>query len=441
MPRNITNTFEKILKSYIPDPLIFALILTIVLLIFGTYLTPLKFTQLLVFWGDGFWNLIPFTLQMVIILMNGHIIASTTQIQFILTYISKHITTQNQAVITITILSIISCFLNWGLGLIITGTMCIHIFKRIPNINFKLLIACAYSGFIVWHGGLSGSIPLTIATNNNFTEHIIKKIIPIKSTIFSTFNITALIGLLIILPLLNLYLSTKNSITKINTKQEIYTNKKYNSSKSNNFTPAEKLETSLLFPFIFVIFSLIYISIKITNNNFTININSINFILFFIGFLLHKSPKAFIKAAAEASKKASPIIIQFPFYSGIMGIMTHSNLANIFSEQFINISSSNTFYLLTFYSAGFINIFVPSGGGQWAIQAPIVLNAAQSLNINIPLAAMAVAWGDAWTNLIQPFWALPLLAITGLHLRDIIKSCLINFLVSGIFLSIIFLIF
>src|SRR5690606_26782348 len=136
-----------------------------------------------------------------------------------------------------------------------------------------------------------------------------------------------------------------------------------------------------------------------------------------------------------AARGASGIIIQFPFYAGIMGMMLHSGLAQVISDWFVAISTADTLPLFTFWAAGLVNIFVPSGGGQWAVQGPIMIQAAQELGADLAKVAMAVAWGDAWTNMIQPFWALPALAIAGLRAKDIMGYCLIILVVSGIVVS------
>jgi len=128
-------------------------------------------------------------------------------------------------------------------------------------------------------------------------------------------------------------------------------------------------------------------------------------------------------------------VIQFPFYAGIMAIMVKTGLAQQISEGFIAIATTESLPFWSFLSAGFVNIFVPSGGGQWAVQAPIVIPAAHALGADIPRVAMAVAWGDAWTNLIQPFWALPVLAIAGLKAKDIMGFCLVQLIITGVFIS------
>ena len=150
-------------------------------------------------------------------------------------------------------------------------------------------------------------------------------------------------------------------------------------------------------------------------------------------------PRAFIDAVTEATPKVAPILIQYPLYAAIMAVLKESGLAQQISQWFVDYSSETTFPLMTFYSAGLLNLLVPSGGGQWAVQADIVINASRELNVPLPKVAMAVAWGDAWTNMAQPFWAIPLLTIAGLRIKDIMGFCLVTLVTSGIVLSLIFL--
>jgi len=173
--------------------------------------------------------------------------------------------------------------------------------------------------------------------------------------------------------------------------------------------------------------------------NFKLSLNSVIFIFFMLGLLLHGTPNRFMQAATDATPKIAPILIQYPLYAGIMAILVKSGLADQISNWFVEHATKETFPLMTFYSAGLLNLLVPSGGGQWAVQAPIVVNAANELGVEIPKVAMAVAWGDAWTNMAQPFWAIPLLTIAGLRIKDIIGFCLVTLFASGVVLSLIFL--
>ena len=178
-------------------------------------------------------------------------------------------------------------------------------------------------------------------------------------------------------------------------------------------------------------------------NGANINLNTVNFIFLILGIACHKTPAAYVKAIEEATKGAAGIILQFPFYAGIMGMMTFclkdadgaaigGSLAGVISEFFVTISNTITFPLFTFLSAGIVNFFVPSGGGQWTVQGPIMMPAGEKIGVDPAVTGMAIAWGDAWTNMVQPFWALPALGIAGLSARDIMGYCIITLLFTGI---------
>ena len=165
-------------------------------------------------------------------------------------------------------------------------------------------------------------------------------------------------------------------------------------------------------------------------------LNTVNFLFLTLAILLHGTPRRFLASLQEAIKGGGGIVIQFPFYAGIMGIMVGSGLADTLSKVLLSVASERTLPFLVFISAGIVNFFVPSGGGQWAVQAPAILPAANALGADVARVAMAVAWGDAWTSLIQPFWVLPVLAIAGLQAKDVMGYCAMNLLLTGIIISI-----
>lgn len=206
-------------------------------------------------------------------------------------------------------------------------------------------------------------------------------------------------------------------------------------------TPAEKLENSVILSACVILLGTAYIVYEIVNGTFTLSLNSVNLIFLILGIALHKTPISYVRAIMDSAKSAGGIILQFPFYAGIQGLMvgmnpvTGASFAGVISEAFVSISNATTFPLLSFLSAGIVNFFVPSGGGQWAVQAPIMLPAAESLGVSHGLAAMSIAWGDAWTNLLQPFWALPALGLAKLGARDIMGYCVIGLVVVGVIVS------
>ncbi|WP_370882848.1 TIGR00366 family protein [Caloramator sp. ALD01] len=303
----------------------------------------------------------------------------------------------------VTFISAIACWLNWGFGLVIGGLLAKELSRKVKGVDYRLLIASAYSGFVVWHGGLSGSIPLKVVEAGGRLKGVQFDSIPLSQTLFTNFNLAISIILILTLPLINYFMiPDKDKTIEFKPEEE----KEFEIIKDNSFS--SKLENSMLLTLIISILGFAYI-IKYFSNGGSLSLDSVNLIFLFTGILLHKTPIRYIKAVDNAIKGTAGIVLQFPFYGGIMGIMVESGLASIIANWFVSISSAKTLPLFTFLSAGLINLFIPSGGGQWVAQGPIIVKAAQSLNFPLGKAVMALAWGDAWTNMIQPFWALTII--------------------------------
>ncbi|QOR67878.1 short-chain fatty acid transporter [Cytobacillus suaedae] len=428
--------FNRLMQRYLPDPFLFVVILSFLVLILGLIFTDSTVMNMVQYWGDGFWSLLAFSMQMVLVLVTGYVLASSPVFKKGLGALASTAKTPGQAIIIVTIISIIASWINWGFGLVIGALFAKELAKKVENVDYRLLIASAYSGFIVWHGGFSGSIPLTIATEGHFSQDLIG-LIPTSETIFATFNVAIVIALFIVLPILNRMMmpSKEETVTVDKSLLDDGANLQADTVEKEAPTPADRLENSVIVSIVTGLLGIAFLVYYFTNNGFALNLNIVNFLFLFLGILFHGTPRRFLESVMNAVKGASGIIIQFPFYAGIMGMMTASGLAAVMSEAFVGISNGFTFYFFAFLSAGIVNFFVPSGGGQWAVQAPIMLEAAQTMDLSIAKTAMAVAWGDAWTNLIQPFWALPALAIAGLKAKDIMGFCTIVLFISGIVIS------
>lgn len=450
MFKKFTNGCVKLVQKYLPDPFIFAVILTFLVFILGIVFTKQTPLQMTMHWSKGLWSLLAFSMQMALVLVTGHTLAKAPAFDRLLKKLAKIPKSPLQAIVYVTFISTAACWINWGFGLVIGAIFAKELAKQVKGVDYRLLIASAYSGFLVWHSGLSGSIPLTIATGGQDVEKatagIITQAISTSKTIFSPMNLTIFIILLITLPLINRAMHPgQDEVVAIDptlldeVKEEV-------ASVKTNMTPAEKIENSFIISLLISLMGFTYIINHFINNGFNLNLDIVNAIFLFLGILLHKTPKRFIDAIAEAAKGTAGIILQFPFYAGIMGMMVGTtaggtSLAGAMSNAFVYIATPVTFPLFTFLSAGLVNFFVPSGGGQWAVQAPIMMPAGASLGVPPEVTAMAIAWGDAWTNMIQPFWALPALGIAGLGAKDIMGYCLVTLIYSGIIISGGFLLF
>lgn len=422
----MTRFFDRIVQRYLPDAFIFAILLTILVFIIGVLATNSSPVDMVNYWGSGFWDLLAFTMQMALIVVTGYILASSSVITNLLKRLATLANTPGQAIVLVTLVASFACLINYGFGLVIGALFAKHVVKRVPTVDYRLLIASAYSGFLVWHGGLSASIPLTIASDNHFLIDSLG-LIPVTQTLLTPYNLFIVITLIATLPVIN-YFSLKSIKDKtLIDPTFLEADKKIElaAASDNLLTPAERLENSQILSWIIGGAGLVFIFFHFIENGLDLNINIVNFTFLFFGILFHRTPKRFLDSVTQGVKNAGGIIIQFPFYAGIMGMMVASGLSEQIAMWFVNISTEATLPFLTFISAGIINFFIPSGGGQWAVQGPIMIPAALELGADTARVAMAVAWGDAWTNMIQPFWALPVLAIAGLKVRDIMGFCLI----------------
>lgn len=407
--------------------------------------------QIIGHWSGGFWSLLAFSMQMALVLVTGHTMASSVIFTKLLAKMASKLKTPRQAIVVVTLVSTIACILNWGFGLVIGAIFAKEIARKLKGVDYRLLIASAYTGFLVWHGGLSGSIPLQVASDNvdalsKQTAGAVFANIPTSQTIFSPMNLFILGSLIMLLPIINRAMyPSDDQVVVVDPKLLDDTIEVVQKPKSE-MTPAERIENSKVISIILGVMGWVYILQYFITKGFNLNLNLVNFIFLFTGIILHGTPRRFLNAFLEATKGASGILLQFPFYAGIMGIMTGTNsegvsLAILMSNFFVNISTPKTFPIFTFWSAGIVNFFVPSGGGQWAVQAPIVMPAGLKIGVSTAKSAMAIAWGDAWTNMIQPFWALPALGIAGLGAKDIMGYCLIVLICSGFVISAGFLLF
>lgn len=430
MLKYLSRPAVKLVDRYLPDPFIFVLLLTLVAAAAAIGVERQTPLAVLRFWGDGFWNLLTFSMQMLLVLVTGFMLASSPPVKRQLARLAGKAGTPARAIVLVTLVSLAASWINWGFGLVVGALFAKELARQI-RVDYRLLVASAYSGFVVWHAGLAGSIPLVIATEGHFTADRIG-VIPTSQTIFSLFNLAIVVALFIAVPLVNRWMLPDDK-DSVYVEPDMLTDARPHTGLATR--PAERLENSVSLAWLVGIPGLLFLLDHFLLRGGGLNLNVVNFLFLFLAIVLHRTPRRLLDSLNEAIKGGAGIVIQFPFYAGIMAIMVQSGLAETLSQGFVSIASADTLPFWTFISAGVVNLFVPSGGGQWAVQAPVMLPAAQALGADVPRIAMAVAWGDAWTNLLQPFWALPVLAIAGLKAKDIMGFCLIQLVVTGVIIS------
>lgn len=422
--------FATFVERYYPDPFVFVILLTGVAAAMALGLTDAGPVDTMVAWGNGLPQLMAFIGQIAIMLVGAHALAHTKAVSQTLATVARIPQREWQAYFLVAFVTGIASLFVWSFGFvggaIIARQVAVQSAKKGLKVHYPLLVATAYAGSSVWHMGYSGSAPLFVATDGHAMQSLVG-IIPVTETIFSSWNllnIAIALGAVCILCTLMRPATDQAMVIDENLIQE----SEAEAPLEGNPGPRtfgqimdEAQILNLLFGGALFAFLVHWFSTKGLVIDFNIVIWSILSLL----LLLSQSPKDTIRLIRNASETVGPILLQYPFYAGIMGIMMGTGLVTVISDWFISISSAQTLSFWAFLSAGVVNMFVPSGGGQWVVQGPAFLEAANALGVDPARIVMAVAYGDQWTNLIQPFWTIPLLAIAGLTVRHILGYCFV----------------
>lgn len=449
MISRLGQTLSKASARFVPDPFVIVLLLTLLTflasLLFGEKIAALSLGERAVTLADGWFadfyakGLMKFALQMCIVLITGHALALSGPMQVLIRRVCGVAKTPGAAVVVVSLVSSVASLFQWGLGVIVGAFMARemgrHFAREGRPVHYPLLGAAGYAGFLVWHGGLSGSAPLKVAEPGHFLEKQIG-VIPITETLLSPLNIAVTLLLMITIAgaLWALMPSDPDEMRAYDgplddADDEADSSSPSDTSSGSAITFLENTRAlNLLCGGFLAVWCLQFFSRKGAAG---FNLDTINMLFMAVGILLHRSPRSYLSAVVDGARGCAGIILQFPFYFGILGLLKASGLITQVAMGFVSISSATTFPVFTFLSAGLVNLLVPSGGGQWAVQGPVMMEAVRTLGVEPTRVIMAMAYGDAWTNMLQPFWALPLLGIMGLKARDIIGYTGFVLLVTG----------
>lgn len=406
-------------QRFLPDAFVIAVLLTLFVFIVGFFTNPAEPITLVKSFGDGFWVYLAFTMQMVLLLMTGMVLASVPFVKRGLESLASLANTPNKAYVLTFTVTAIAYYINWGLAVVVGAILVREVGKRNQNAHFPLLVAAAYSPTVLYTAGLSSSIGLTVATKDHFLAEVMG-VIPTSETIFSSSTIIIFLALFLTMPAIICLMAPKTNI-KPYVAREVPPKKKETDEVEEN-TPALKLERTPILGILTGAIGLLYVVNEFLNGR-DLDLNIINILFLSLGLVFHRSLGQFGEAFKEAASSTSPIILQFPFYAGIIAVLGSSGLGQAIIDGMASVANKETFDIFTYWSAGVVNMLAPSGGGQWALQGPLQVPAGMALGVDPATIAMAVGWGDAWTNLIQPFWALPILSVVGLHIRHIMGYC------------------
>ena len=446
-------------ERWIPDAFVFALMATVIVFAgaLGIGAEPLAVVDA---WGKGFWELIPFTMQMALVIIAGYVLASAPPAYRLIARIARLPRSPRGAVAMVTLVAMLSSWLNWGFSLIFTAILAREVARRVRGVDYRALAASSFLGLgSVWAQGLSGSAALQMATEGALSPKIREIVagggavpgglIPFRHTIFLWQSLATVAIEMVVVTAAMWLAAPPPSRTRTAadlgvdlgaldaTAQENGTDGALASgngavaSKKRALTPGERLEHSPILTVLCVALAAVYIGRyfwSAKDRLSAINLNTLNLTFLFVGFALHGTPARMMRAVREATPAVWGVILQFPFYAGIAGVITYTHLSARIAHVFTSVSTRETYpAVIALYSA-VLGVFVPSGGSKWIIEAPYVMESAHALQVHLGWMVAVYDLGEALANLVQPFWMLPILALLGLRARDVMGYTFVIFL-------------
>lgn len=441
--------FERWARKYIPDPLVIAMILTILLGLMAIVCTESSIATVADSWMTGFWEFLAFSMQVAFGLIAGAALCQAPIVKKGMARICSIPKNSRQAAVFLFCSVLVIDWVNWGLGIIAGAFLAKEIAtqfakKGVPH-HLPCLAAAAHGGTIVYGLGWTGAIPLMVSTPTHFAVEQMGQV-PLVESLLGKLNLIVLLGILVFGALTFYALHPKDEskfiMLQLDGNDQTESSAPTGSVLTQKRTFAERVENITIWSYGLAIFWAIWIVRTLMTKGFeAIDLNMANVTLLILGLLAWKYPLRYVSSFKAETSQASSIILQFHFYAGIMGIMKYTGLVSIISNLFVNIATAETFPLLAYLSAGLVNFAIPSGGGQWAVQGPVMIDAASKLGANMLHVTMAVSYGDSWTNMITPFWALPMAGVLGIKVRDFLGYTIALALVVGLWTSAVLLLF
>jgi short-chain fatty acids transporter len=449
-----TGLFEK----YMPNSFVFAMLLTLIIVVISFFWTDASPIKIIQYWYDGFWSLLEFGMQIVLIIITGFAIALSPIINKGIDNLVRYIKSPKEVYFFVTLIGGLLCLISFG-WIVVTCILARQLALRVKGINYPFLIACVYFSAGSWVTGLSSSIPLLLGTENNYLIEagIFTETIPTAFTLGSHLNVVMLILYLVFTPFLLLFLAPKTKHSEeLNTmlegeidKKEISIQQEASNQNLAYKSVSDQLNNSFVLQVIIVLMGLTYIIYYFYTYGFQLNFNIMIFIFLMVGMLFHQTPMRYAIAMKRSSGNISGILFQYPFYAGIMGIMLYTGLGEKMAVVMTSVASIDTYPFYAFLTGGLINFAIPSAGGEFAVIGPSIIKAVKDIGAGMPSdvvdnmvarACLASAYGESLTNALQPFYLLlvfPVMASgTKIQARDIMGYLVIPFIVFFILLSI-----
>lgn len=432
---------------FIPDAYVIAGVLTLVVFgaaILATGSGPVAVVR---YWGEGFWGFVPFTLQMAMVILTGYVVADAPPVRRGLKRLAGWPQTPRSAIALVAVVSMALAWVNWGISIVASALIARRIRRRGLAVDFRLLVATAYLGLgCLWHAGLSASAPLTSSDPaQGFVQKYLGAAVPVTRTVFSPFNLLLGAAVLVAMTVLAAAMHPRVPVVAPPSGRDGQDEEDPEGDASAapgprpGGTPAEWLERTPWINLLFGAASVGYLVLFVSDEGLRrVNINHVNLLFFGLGALLHRTPASLLASAERGGRYVWGVLLQFGLYAGAAGVLDKSGLAALLADGFVRIASPATFPLIVVWYSGVLNYVVPSGGAKWFIEVAYLAEASRALGVPMERTIVAYAWGDMFTDIIQPFWAIPLLSVARLGFRDIMGYCLLFFfvyaaLVSGAF--------
>jgi short-chain fatty acids transporter len=412
--------FEKAVEKYCPDPFVFAVILTLFLLVLVAVLTDTTLGQSIKGWGDGLHGLLAFMTQMTLVIVTAHVLAHTRAVSGLLSALGRVPRTPVQAYCFVVLCAAAFSLVCWPLGPIAGGLVARQVAIRARAegmaVHYPLLAAGAFGGFVVWQMGYSSTIALAVATPGNPLESLLGGVVPVAETLLIWPSLVTIATTLSVVIATVLLLRPAEAEPIADSDVDVVPA----DTKKEAVRPGlmGRLESGRAISTVLSLLLFAYLGHWFMTRGFDLSLNVVNWSFLALGLLLANSARHYAELFSDGARAGSAVLLQYPLYGGIMGLMMSSGLTQQFSDAIIALSGPGSLPFFGFFSAGLINLFIPSGGAQWALQGPIFIDAAQQMGVDTTVITLSIAWGDQWTNLIQPFCSIPLLIVTGLKLRQ-----------------------
>ena len=430
--RSFTAITVEIFERWMPDPFLIAIGLTFATALAALLLAP-KGTpdNVITSWYKGVFSVLEFAFQMILILVTGHVLANSPPVRRGLGGLVSLVHTPNQAVVLTFVTCAIASYLNWGFGLVVAAMLSREVASRI-KVDFGWLVAAAYSGWVVWATGFSSSIALTQATKGNklnIIEQVTGKVTPLGDMIFQPYVTVPTILIFIAVPIafILIHPHADDVIAWTPEPEQAVAAKPM---RGEIDAPARRADRWPVSSWLFALAGLGYVAYNWIAKGFLIDINTVIWIFLMLGIALHGAPVAYVAALNNAAKQVGSMILLYPIYGGILGMLNFTGLAEVISDAFVHISSAHTLPFWSYICSLFITFLVPSGGGHWAVQGPFVIPAAVKVGASLPASAMAVAAGENVAYMLQPFFALPVVAMAGIGIQRVLGYTIVTFMVT-----------